>query len=240
MWSLFPGDFGTLYKPLSISPQKIFKNPLKELQQVNKKAFSTVAFFVCLSVMSCVALAQQPRRARRSGGLDNMSLPSTGASLASASWQEIAPAGAGFSLMMPGSPEEMSNDAVKAPNAPGLRQYHVKADDMEYTVGVLLNLPPVITEQPEFAAQYFKILPTGLIKSAEYAKKNYTLVSQRAISISGYPGRQYKFDSTDYTCMMRVYIIERNVYIMAVESPKSAVSNDNVEKFLSSFALKEN
>lgn len=207
---------------------------------MNKKAFSTVLFFVCLSVMSCVAIAQQPRsRARRSGGLDNMSLPSTGASLAAASWQQVAPQGAGFSVMMPGLPEEMSNDAVKGPNAPGMRQYQVKADDAEYTVAVLLNLPTVITDEPGFAAQYFKMLPTGMMKSAEYAKKNYALTSQRAVSLGGYPGRHYKFDSADYTCMMRVYIIERSVYIMAVESPKSAVSSANVEKFLSSFAIKE-
>lgn len=207
---------------------------------MNKKAFSTVVFFVCLSVLSCAAMAQQPRgRARRSGGLDNLSLPSTGVSLASASWQQIAPPGAGFSVMMPGSPEEMSNDEVKAPNAPGMRQYHVKADDMEYTVAALLNLPTVITDEPGFAAQYFKMLPTGMIKSAEYARKNYTLASQRPVSINGYPGRHYKFDSTDYTCMMRVYIVERNVYVMAVESPKSSAPNDNVERFLSSFALKE-
>jgi hypothetical protein len=185
-------------------------------------------------------MAQQPRgRARRSGGLDNLSLPSTGASLMSASWQQVAPQGAGFSVMMPGFPEEMSNDEVKAPNAPGLRQYHVKADGIEYTVAVLLNLPTVITDEPGFAAQYFKMLPTGMMKSAEYAKKNYVLASQRAVSINGYPGRHYKFDSTDYTCLMRVYIIERSVYIMAVESPKSVVSDANVEKFLSSFAIKE-
>lgn len=207
---------------------------------MNKKAFSTVVFFVCLSVMSCAALAQQPRgRAGRSGGLDNLSLPSTGASLASASWQEVAPQGAGFSVMMPGLPEEMSRDMASGPNAIGMRQYHVKADDMEYTVAVLLNLPPEMTEQPDFTAQYFKMLPTGMMKSAEYAKKNYALTSQRSVSISGYPGRHYKFDSTDYTCMMRVYIIERSVYIMAVESPKSASANANVEKFLSSFAIKE-
>ncbi|HEX8143615.1 MAG TPA: hypothetical protein VF553_13525 [Pyrinomonadaceae bacterium] len=206
---------------------------------MNKKAFSTVLFFVCLSVMSCVALGQQPRRPRRSGGLDNLSLPSTGVSLAAASWQQVAPEGAGFSVMMPGLPDELTRDMTPEQNAVGMRQYHVKADGAEYTVGVVLNLPSQITEQPGFAAKYFQLLPTGMIKSAEYAQKNYVLASQRSISINDYPGRQYKFDSTDYTCMMRVYLIERSVYVLAVESPKASVSTDNVEKFLSSFTLKE-
>jgi hypothetical protein len=187
--------------------------------------------------MSCVALGQQPRRVRRSGGLDNLSLPSTDVSLASASWQQVAPEGAGFSVMMPGLPEEMSKDM--GPNAVGMRQFHLKAGDTDYAVGVVLNLPAELTEQPGFASQYFQLLPTGMIKAAEYASKNYKLVSQRAISIKDYPGRQFKFDAPDYTCSMRAYMIERNVYILIVESPKASVSNDNVEKFLSSFVLKQ-
>ncbi|HEV2914773.1 MAG TPA: hypothetical protein VGX92_15960 [Pyrinomonadaceae bacterium] len=78
---------------------------------MNKKTFSTVVLLTCLFVMSSAALGQQQRRARRSGGLDNLSLPSTGAAIASsASWQEFAPEGAGFSVMMPGLPEEMSKN----------------------------------------------------------------------------------------------------------------------------------
>jgi hypothetical protein len=114
---------------------------------VNNKAFSTLLLLVCLAVMSSVALGQQQqRRARRSGGLDNMSLPSTGVVASSAGWQEVAPEGTGFSVMMPGTPDEMSNQLGTGPLS--LRIFHVRAGDVEYATGVVLNFPVELSEQP--------------------------------------------------------------------------------------------
>ena len=169
-----------------------------------------------------------------------MSLPSTDATLASSSWQRLAPVGAGFSVMMPGLPDEAFKNMTQGPNPVGLREYRFKADDAEYVLGVLLNLPVEITQQPDFAEGYFQLLPLGMIKSAEHAGKNYRLTAQRSISIKDYPGRQYKFDSPEYTCTMRAYLIGQTVYIMSVESRKASVPLENVERFFSSFALTEN
>ncbi len=206
---------------------------------MKKPVFSKIALAVCLFVMSSAAFGQQQQhRPRRSGGLDNLSLPSTGAAIASSSWQTVAPAEAGFSVMMPGLPDEMSKEM--GPNNVNLREYRVKADGTDYVVGVLLNFPPELLQQPQFRERYLDLLPTGMIRSAEYASKNYKMTSQRAITINDYPGRQYKFDSSDYTCTMRVYVAEHSIYVVAVESPKATLSPDKVEKFLSSFTLKEN
>jgi predicted Ser/Thr protein kinase len=39
---------------------------------------------------------------------------------------------------------------------------------------------------------------------------------------------------------MRVVLAERSIYIISVESAKSSLSPENVEKFLASFTLEEN
>ena len=206
---------------------------------MKKTVFSKIALAVCLFVMSSAAFGQQQQhRPRRSGGLDNMSLPSTGAAIASSSWQTVAPAGAGFSVMMPGLPDEMSKEMGQS--GANLREYRVKADGTDYVVGVMLNFPRQLLQQPDFTEQYLNLLPGGMIRSAQYASRNYKLASQRAITIDDYPGRQYKFDSPDYTCTMRVYIAEQSIYVVAVESRKETLSTEKVEKFLSSFSLKEN
>ncbi|HEV2914772.1 MAG TPA: hypothetical protein VGX92_15955 [Pyrinomonadaceae bacterium] len=121
-----------------------------------------------------------------------------------------------------------------------MREYRLKADDSEYLVAVALNFPSELMQQPRFAAQYFQVLPTAMIKAAENADKHYSLVSQRSISLNDHAGRQFKFDSPDYTCTMRVFLTERSVYVISVESPKAAQPAEGVERFFSSFTLKEN
>jgi hypothetical protein len=204
---------------------------------VNQKLFSTTLLLVCLAVLSGSAFAQQQRR-RSSGGLDNLSLPSTGRSIASSSWQKFAPEGAGFSVMMPGLPDETSKEV--GPSATNLNEYRVKTAGTEYVVGVLLNFPAQLLQSPDFMAKYFEILPSAMMRSAEYAGRNYKLSSQRSISINDYPGRQYKMDSADYTCTMRVVVAEHSIYVVAVESAKATLSTENVEKFLASFTIEEN
>jgi hypothetical protein len=204
---------------------------------VNKKTLSMFALLLCLFAMSSAALAQQQQR-RRSGGLDNLSLPSTSVSVASAYWQTLAPEGLGFSVMMPGRPEEESKDFGQGRIA--MRIYRVKAEEMDYAAGVMLNFPREVMQQPGFAARYFQIMPEMMTASTDYKEKHYKLIAQRDVSVENHPGRQYKFDSTANTLTMRVYLGERSVFIMIVESPKVSVSNDNLEKFFSSFTFKEN
>lgn len=202
---------------------------------MNKKAFSTLALLICLFAMSSAALAQQRRR---SGGLDNLSLPSAGVSVAPAYWQTLAPEGLGFSVLMPGRPEEESRNFGEGRIA--MRIYRVKSEEMEYAAGVMLNFPRELMQQPGFAARYFQIMPEMMTTSNEYKERRYKLISQRDVSVDNHPGRQYRFDSTAQTLTMRVYLGERSIFILIVESPKVSISNDNLEKFLSSFTFQEN
>ncbi len=206
---------------------------------MKKPVFSKIALVVCLFVMSSAAFGQQQQhRPRRSGGLDNLSLPSTGTATASFSWQTVTLDGAGFSVMMPGFPDEMSKEMGQS--GAKLREYRVKVDGTNYAVGVFLDFPAELKQLPNFAEQYLDLLPTNMIKSAQYASRDYKLTSQRAITINDYPGRQYKFDSTDYTCTMRVYVAEHSIYVVAAEGHRATFSTEKAEKFLSSFTLKEN
>jgi hypothetical protein len=192
---------------------------------------------VCLVVLSSVEVFGQQQR-RRSGGLDNLSLPSTGASITSSSWQKFTPEGAGFSVMMPGLPDETSQDI--GPTTAHLKAYRFKTGETEYVVGVLLDFPAELLQNPDFRAKYFEVLPHMMMRSTDYASRNYRLSSQRNMSVNDHAGRQYRLDSADYTCTMRVVLTERSIYIMSVESAKATLSPENVEKFLASFTLEEN
>ena len=80
---------------------------------MNKKIFRALALAVSVCALAFVASGQQPSKPRR-GGLDNLSLPSTSARVSAATnagagegaWLTFAPEGAGFSISLPGMPDE--------------------------------------------------------------------------------------------------------------------------------------
>lgn len=106
---------------------------------MNQKLFRGLTLAVC--VLSFVAVGQQPSaRARRGGGggLDNLSLPSTTARVSAATtgageWQMFTPEGAGFSVLLPGIPEDPTQMGREQGTAnPLLRVYRLAVGGVKY------------------------------------------------------------------------------------------------------------
>ena len=213
---------------------------------MNKKILRGMMLLVSACALSAVAAAQQqqPARARR-GGLDNLSLPSTTARVASAStgasaWETFAPEGAGFSVLLPGLPEER----VRAGRAGGqsdaqFRNYQLTAGGLKYEIGRTGQLPERFVSQPDYMERFF----AGASRSfdAALAQENqqirYKLVSEQAISLDGYEGREYEFAAEGHRAVARLFLIERSIYGLSVVGPKSEMTPEHVERFLNSFAL---
>jgi hypothetical protein len=74
-----------------------------------------------------------------------------------------------------------------------------------------------------------------------------TLVSERVISLSGYPGRELKvaakLDTSDYIMLAKLWDTETRVYVLQVVYPKSAESEalkTNAAKYFDSFQILKN
>jgi hypothetical protein len=74
-----------------------------------------------------------------------------------------------------------------------------------------------------------------------------TLVSERTISLSGYPGRELKvaakFENTDYVLLAKFWDAENRVYVLQVVYPKSSESealSKNAAKYFDSFQILKN
>lgn len=109
-------------------------------------------------------------------------------------------------------------------------------------------------QQPDviYLVGYFDHLP-GTTFSADRARDGMvsavkgTLVSERIISLSGYPGRELrvaaKFDTTDYILLAKLWDTENRVYVLQVVYPKSSESeamNTNAAKYFDSFQILKN
>ena len=221
---------------------------------MNKNIFRGAMLLASACVLSAVVAAQEPQSQQRKqqrqparargGGLDNLSLPSTRARAASAStsadaWQTFAPEGAGFSVSLPGLPEEATQAArASGQLAPQFRHYRLIAGGCLYDLGRTAQLPEHLFSQPGFLDKFFAMSAQYL--SIALAQKNqqirFKLVSEQPISLDGYEGREYEFDAEGHRAVVRLFVIERALFSLSAIGSKSELMPENVNRFLNSFA----
>ena len=193
---------------------------------------------LCALARATPAQQPQPRR----GGLDNLSLSSNaGATSADAPWQLFAPEGAGFSVLVPGVPEEVTKRGREAGTlAAQLRGYQLMAaDGLKYEFARTGQLPAAVATGPGFAEKFFaqnaEVLTYAL--QHENPQAGFKLAGERAVSVAGYAGREYEFAATGLRSVARVYLIERAIFVLAVSGSEAALTPDKAGKFLDSFSV---
>ncbi|HBB89614.1 MAG TPA: hypothetical protein DC047_18565 [Blastocatellia bacterium] len=109
-------------------------------------------------------------------------------------------------------------------------------------------------QQPDviYLVGYFDHV-AGTVFSADRARDGMvsavkgTLISDRVISLSGYPGRELKvaakLDTSDYVVLAKLWDTENRVYVLQVVYPKSGESeamNTKAAKYFDSFQILKN
>ncbi|HVG30402.1 MAG TPA: hypothetical protein VM864_11920 [Pyrinomonadaceae bacterium] len=203
------------------------------------------ALSTCLACACAVAFGQQPR-ARR-GGLDNLSLPSSrGASSdaspadAPAGWQTFAPEGAGFTVSMPGVPEEPTAAGRHAGlTRQQLRSYRLSEGGLDYEIVRTPPLPPELFAGENFEDEFYAMLPRFLAQGARAGMPQFNLemTGERAVESGGHAGREYEFSSRTHRSQVRVFLVDRGMLFVALTGAKSAFSEAKMRAYLDSFTL---
>lgn len=213
---------------------------------MNKKIFRCLVLVVSVCALVCAASGQQPTRPRR-GGLDNLSLPSTSARVSAATtagaagaWMTFAPEGAGFSISLPGLPEEGTPVGRERGQLAGqFRSYRLAAGGLKYEVARTPPLPEQVVSQSGFADKFFATATDSMTRAllAENPTIKFQLVAEQTISLDGYEGRELEFAAEGHRAVARVFLIERAVYGLGVLGTKSDMTPDKVSRFLNSLTL---
>lgn len=213
---------------------------------MNKKIFRALALAVSVCSLAFVALGQQPTKPRR-GGLDNLSLPSTSARVSAASttagagaWLTFAPEGAGFSVSLPGMPDEGALAGRQSGQVPGqFRSYRLADGGLKYELVRTPPLPAQLVSQPGFADKFFASATQNFTRAlqAENPSLRFQLVDEQTISLDGYEGRELEFAAAGHRAVARVFLIEGSLYALGVLGTKSDMTPDKVNRFLTSLAL---
>jgi hypothetical protein len=199
------------------------------------------ALSACLACACAVASAQQPR-ARR-GGLDNLSLPSRGAGSAApadapAGWLVFAPEGAGFTVAMPGVPEEPTAAGRRAGSVPQqFRSYRLQDGGLDYEIVRTPPLPTELFAKENFEDEFYAMLPRFLARGARAGMPQFNLemVGERAVESNGHAGREYEFSSRTHRSQVRVFLVGRGMLFVALTGQKSAFSEAKMRAYLDSF-----
>jgi hypothetical protein len=161
------------------------------------------------------------------------------ASLASAvqdtAWINYHSAEGRYDVSLPAQPKLATQESATADGEKFLQYMAtVQQPDVIYLVGYFDHVPGTT-----FSADRAR---DGMVSAVKG-----TLVSERVISLGGYPGRELKvaakFDTTEYVVLAKLWDTENRVYVLQAVYPKSNESETmsaNAAKYFDSFQILKN
>jgi len=164
------------------------------------------------------------------------SLPQLITNRPASAWKEFSTAVGGFSILMPGTPQEQkqSLDSEIGP----IDYYTFSSEDRAsaYVVGYA-DYPADLIRQAD---------PDAMLDGArDGAVSNVKgkLVNEREMSLRDYPGKELEIEapiggvSQNGTIITRLYLVDQRLYQLITVTPQGRDSSEDVQKFLDSFKL---
>ncbi|MCB0165221.1 MAG: hypothetical protein KDI79_13405 [Anaerolineae bacterium] len=157
-------------------------------------------------------------------------------------WQEFTSIEGNFSVLFPVEPEEQ---VQLAPNAVVETEVHLFMADMGAAAYLVAynDLPAAVT--PDVAGSDVVEASFDSLRETFLAGFDGAATGEESVTLAGYPGRQIDFTVSDKVLpgggygIVQVYAVDTRLYQVAALGTPSALSNEDIETFLSSFALVE-
>jgi TonB family protein len=146
------------------------------------------------------------------------------------SWREVPSPEFGFTIWMPSEPFRK-----KIPLNPNDQRLDIQLWMARSESGVCqLMVQPFLSAPSDEATRgvLFKNLLEGVVGSGEMK-----LESEKAISLEGYSGREYKMSMDSGVALGRAYIIGSNLYLMLGIADKDKKGSAEIARFFDSFRL---
>lgn len=145
-----------------------------------------------------------------------------------AGWSKFAPAGEGFSVLMPGVPVLKTSTSTDATTS--LWSYQDGLDlgyfvaEAKYTKGSLSG---------QSAATVYSAALAAMAKSGT----GMTISAQGDVTVSGHAGKSFTLTSTDATAKGYLFLVGDNMYMVYAYWAPTADGSPDMDAFLASFAF---
>lgn len=142
-------------------------------------------------------------------------------------WETFSPADSGFSVQMPGNPEEKST----SDNYSTSTIYQVQIGDVGYATGRSVYNEDIDVSNTGAVIEN--------IRSSFSQSEGGNLIRDEEASFNGITGRELEFEyiQRGYTMILRYYLNGNQLYQAAVYLPTEDRLSDNVSTFLDSFQV---
>ena len=209
------------------------------------KKISPIAFAVFILVLATLACGGG-KAARQAIDLPSSSQVAKAVDLpvveaeSGSDWHEFTSVEGNFTVLFPVEPEEQ---VQRAPNAAVETEVHLFMADMGAAAYMIAynDLPYAVT--PDLTSSEVVESSFDSLRETFLAGFDGTANGEETISLAGYPGRQIDFTVSDKVLpgggygKVQVYAVDTRLYQVAALGTPGALSNEDIETFLSSFAL---
>jgi len=168
---------------------------------VTRIAHLLTAFILALAAWSTTALAQQ--------------------------WQEYKPAGAGYRIELPGTPESKSREQPTPSGPATVTMARVAQGSRGYLTSHAVYQPNALPSDPQQA----------LDNARDGALKGGKLVSEKRLTVSDTPARRIVLENSGQVVHLLIVVKGNMMYQALYHQPQGGDLPADVERFLSSFAL---
>jgi hypothetical protein len=165
-------------------------------------------------------------------------------SMESLSWTKVAPTTGGFIVLMPGTPKEKASDIGIGPMKVPTTSYSLNLGEAGFFVQRWGDFPKPLVKVGLFDALFDSIHRVFFETKEADGKISSMPFTRTNISLNGNAGYEYQAACGPYkkvsgpcSTTIRVYKVGRSLFIIGSSGPKSAQSDEVVEKFFSSFTL---
>jgi serine/threonine protein kinase len=149
-----------------------------------------------------------------------------------AGWQRFSPAGAGCSVLMPGTPQYEQLPAKPKAGERVISRYTFQSGDQRFVVAYV--------DYPGSGPQGKQIEETldsereGLLKDP-----NAGLLRETKLVLEGYPGREWEIEKTQGRTLLkfRCFVVGRRLFLCFVDTPLVRSRESEIDTFLTSFQL---
>jgi hypothetical protein len=144
-------------------------------------------------------------------------------------WQEFASKEGGFTVAMPGTPQEQPFETKTPFGMAKATNWRVEAQVARYIVAIIDCPVPVAPDQVD---QLFQGISEGFASSAKGKVK-----SDKKISLEGNAGREYVIELPNQAIVKnRSYLVKQRVYSLSV-GPLEKIAAEDADRFMDSFKL---
>ena len=148
-------------------------------------------------------------------------------SAAAQQWQEYKPAGAGYRVELPGTPESKTREQPTPQGPATVTMARVAQGKSGYLTSHAVYQANALPSDPQQA----------LDNARDGVLKNGKLVSEKRLTVSGTPARRLVMESSGQTVHLLIVVKDNMMFQALYHQPQGGDVPADVERFMSSFAL---